>query len=105
GRSAGDATDLLAIADDHRIAVTRDHAILHFETGENAAHSAFLLRQQSTASKELAFARLTNPPKISFPDRGRVVNFVAIETHGGFEPQGIAGAQAAGEKSFGFPGV
>src|SRR5260370_33363118 len=95
GRSAGDAAGFLAIANDHGIAIASNHTILHLETGENAAGSGLLLGEQSVSPEEIPFGRLANPAQIRFPNRGRVVNFVAVDAHAGFEPQGGASAQTA----------
>ena len=61
------------------------------------------LRDQDVAPQKFSLVRFADPAQIRFPCRRRVVNFMPVEAHAGFQAQRVARAQAAGQHSFGWP--
>ena len=49
------------------------------------------------APQEFALGWFANPAEARFPRRSRIVNFVAVQAHGGFEAQSVSRAKTAGK--------
>ena len=75
-------------------------AVQHLEADQCALNAALLLLDQHVAAEEFALVGFADPAEAGFPERGGLVNFVAVEAHAGFEAQRVARAEAAGKQSF-----
>ena len=99
GRPAGYAAGRLA-ANRNGAGVARDQAILHLESHKRSIDPFFFLTDQDIAAEEFSLGRFANPAQTRLPRRRRLVNFMAVKAHGGFEAQRVARAQAAGQHPF-----
>src|SRR5262245_59757991 len=80
----------------HRIALARDGPVDHLKANQLPRGTAFLLLEQSAAADEVALLPADRPAEAGLDHGRRLVDVVAVETHGRFEAQRVACAKAAG---------
>ncbi len=102
-RAARDSTDRASLRTGgvDVVSGTGDALVEQFEAGDLSRDALGLLCTQRGGAQEVALVPAHDPAQAGFERRRRVVDVVAVETHGRFQPECIAGAESARNETIG----
>src|SRR5436189_267653 len=76
-------------------AVPRGGRVHHLEPDDLAADAGGLLLAQPGGADEVVLQPADRPTQVGFERRRRLVDLVPVQAHAGFQPERVAGAEAA----------